>query len=225
MGWSNFIHLSATYQTDIALEIMTTMDIVSSSDSSHTLRFRLKEDWVEISFGTIGYLLGFWENTPETIEVNQEVLESFWLQIAETSSKERMRIVDPIIRIIHRFMTVRVLLSLDDTKVQNAELKWLYVALCQPMGINPIYSMVNHWIIQRNRNTGLLGFGHYLTIIASTLNPNLVFNPSQTKLPANIDENSLRKGKYIFGNKNSGFFVSKTKFRIPNPRLVCTREN
>ena len=144
--------LFRSYQRDIALEIMTTMDIVSSSDSSHTLRFRLKEDWVEISFGMIGFLLGFRENTPETIEVNHDVLGSFWLQIAENSSKERMRIINPIIRIIHRFMTARVLETLDDTKVQNAELKWLYIALCQPMGINPIYSMVNHWIIQRNRN-------------------------------------------------------------------------
>ena len=79
---------------------MTTMDIVSSSDLNNTLRFRLKEDWVEISFGMIGSLLGFWENTPDNdnIEVNQDVLESFWLQIAENSSNERMRIINPIIR-------------------------------------------------------------------------------------------------------------------------------
>ena len=90
---------------------------------------------MEISFGMIGSLLGIWENTPDNIEVNQDVLESFWLQIAENSSKERMRIINPIIRIIHRFMTIRVIERPDDTKVQSAKLKWLYIALRQPMGL------------------------------------------------------------------------------------------
>ena len=117
MSWSNFIHLSAIYQRDIALEIMITMDVVQSSDLNYTLRFRIKEKWAEISFCVIGSLLGFWENPPDSIEVNQDVLDSFWLQIASNSSKKRMLIVNPIIRIIHRYMTVRVLDRLDDIKV------------------------------------------------------------------------------------------------------------
>ena len=146
LGWSGFVQISAICQKEIALEILTTMDIVNSSDLNHTLRFRIKEEWVDITFNMIGSLLGFWKNCPENTKVNQEVLETFWLQIAEDSSKERMKIVNPILKIIHRFMTLRVLERLDDTKVQNTELKWLYVALRHPMRTNPIFSMINHWI-------------------------------------------------------------------------------
>ena len=38
---------------------MTTMDIVQSSDGINSMRFRVKENWTELSFGTIGSLLGF----------------------------------------------------------------------------------------------------------------------------------------------------------------------
>jgi len=201
------------------------MDTVQSSDGIYNLRFRIKENWTEISFGTIGSLLGFPANAPESIDIDQITLESFWLQFANGTPKERMRIVNPIIRIIHRYMTVRVLERIDDTKVQNAELKWLYIALVQPTWTNSNNAMINHWIVQRNRTTGLLGFGHYLTIIAASLRPDLVFSPNYAMKPANIDENSLRKGKYIYGNSSSGFFVAKTKFRIPSSRLALFAQN
>ena len=225
LGWGPFIHISASYQSDLALEIMTTMDIVQSSDGISTLRFRLKENWTDISFGTVGALFGFHTNAPESIEVDNTTLENFWLRIASGHSKERMKIINPILRIIHRFMTVRVLERMDDTKVQIAELKWLYIALCQPTWTNPINAMINHWIVQRNRATGLLGYGHYLMVIAFSLIPNLVSSPAYTVLPASIDENSLKKGKYIFGNSSTGFYVAKTKFRIPDRRLSLFIQN
>ena len=225
LGWSHFIHISASFQKDLALEIMTTMDIVQSSDGIDNLRFRIKENWTELSFGTIGSLFGFHANAPETIEVDSPSLENFWSLIANGTSKEWMKIVNPIIRIIHRFLTVRVLERMDDTKEQYSELKWLYIALCQPTWTNPSSAMINHWIVQRNRTTGLLGFGHYLTIIASSVMPELVFYPNYTVEPASIDENSLRKGKYIKGNSSSGYFVSKTEFKIPSPRLGLFTQN
>jgi len=157
--------------------------------------------------------------------IKPRTLGNFWLLIANGTSRERMKIVNPIIRIIHRFMTIRVLERMDDTKVQHSELKWLYIALVQPTWTNPSSAMINHWIVQRNRTTGLLGFGHYLTIIAASVRPDLVFDPDYTVEPASIDENSLKKGKYIYGNSSSGFFVSKTKFKIPSPRLALFAQN
>jgi len=44
LGCGPFIHISATYQKDLALEIITTMDIVQSSDGINNLRFRIKEN-------------------------------------------------------------------------------------------------------------------------------------------------------------------------------------
>lgn len=225
LGWSTFIHISGSFQFDLALEIMVTMDIVQSSDGINNLRFRVKETWTELSFGTIGSLLGFHANAPETIEVDSPTLEAFWLLIATGTSKERTKIVNPIIRIIHRFMTVRVLERLDDTKVQFSELKWLYIALCQPTWTDPSSAMIKHWTVQRNRTTGLLGFGHYLTILAASVMPSLVFDPDYTVKPPSMDEVSLRKGKYITGNSCSGFFVSKTNFKIPSPSLALFSQN
>ena len=71
LGWSPFIHISANCQKDLALEIITTMDTVQSSDGIYNLRFRIKENQTELSFGTIGSLLGFHANAPENIEVDQ----------------------------------------------------------------------------------------------------------------------------------------------------------
>ena len=53
----------------------------------------------------------------------------------------------------------------------------------------------------------------------------MVFDPDYTVEPASIDENSLKKGKYIYGNSSSGFFVAKTKFRIPSSRLALFAQN
>lgn len=220
LGWGNFIHISALYHRDLALEILATMDIIISSDLVHKLRFRVREEWKELSISTIGSLLGFMDNALPDVEVNQNVLDNFWLQISSSPTKERVKIVNPIIRIIHRYMSIRVIERLDDTKVQNFDIKWIYLALCRPTKINPTGLMVDHWITQRNRATGLLGFGHYLSTIAFAMKPDIILNPEMIIMPQNIDEKSLKNGKYIFGNSTSGYYVSKTKFKIPDPRLA-----
>jgi len=117
-------------------------------------------------------------------------------------------------------MIVRVNERMDDTKVQDRELKWLYFALCEPTPINPGPSMVRHWVIQRNRNTGLMACGHYLTQIATIVVPDLIIYQQHLVLPSSIDESSLRNGRYIYGNEKSGYFVAGTKFKIPSPKIV-----
>ena len=109
--------------------------------------------------------------------------------------------------------------------MQHSELKWLYIALCQPTWTDPSSAMIKHWIVQRNRTTGLLGFGHYLTILAASVMPSLAFDPDYTVQPPSMDEVSLRKGKYISGTSSTGYFVSKTKFQIPSPSLALFSQN
>jgi len=82
LTWSDFIHHSASYYLDLALEMMVTMDIVQSSNLVDSLRFRVREDWKIVSLRQIGTLLGFRESAPEDVEVGRDILEDFWSKIS-----------------------------------------------------------------------------------------------------------------------------------------------
>ena len=213
------MRLSAIYQREIALEMLVTMDQGVNEEGDLCLRFRLKEEWKVVTLKHISDIMGFRPDAPDNIEVSKQELKEFWLKISPSPVKERKKIINPIIKIIHRFITLRVLERLDDTKVNTNVQKWLYIILCRPMAVNPVRLMFEHLFFQRNKAAGLIGFGHYLTTIAMSISNDLVLDPTYSVIPASIYEMSLHNGKYVYGNAKEGYKVEGKNYVLPDRRL------
>jgi hypothetical protein len=205
LGWAQFSNgVSADTHKGFALEILMTIAPIID-DGVQSLSFRLEGVQQVVPYEHVRELLGFHKGAPEKVDVPPGMLAGFWNLISGEAHQQRNCIRNPIIRIFHSWMCKRVLGRMEETKVTNTELNWLYSALIARQPIDPSYLMINRWCCEATSGAGHIGSGCYLSMLAFSLRLGIARNPDHLLRCISLGIEYLRQGKYISGDERGGF--------------------
>jgi hypothetical protein len=65
----------------------------------------------------------------------------------------------------------------ERAKITNTKLNWLYSALIAMQPIDPTHLMINRWCCEATSESGDIGSGCYLSMLAISLRPGMTRNP------------------------------------------------
>jgi hypothetical protein len=116
-------------------------------------------------------------------------------------------------------MCKRILGRVRETKITNTELNWLYSALIARHPIDPTHLMINRWCCEATSNSGDIGSGCYLSMLAISLRPGITRNPERLLPGTSLGFDYMKQGKYISGDERGGFEVAKVNLPLSDGRL------
>jgi hypothetical protein len=105
------------------------------------------------------------------------MLDGFWNLISREAHWQHNSIRYPIIQVFHSWMCKRIMGRMRETKVTDTELNWLYSALISRQPMDPSYLMINRWCCEATSESGDIGSGCYLSMLAISLRPGITRNP------------------------------------------------
>lgn len=225
IGWVQFaLNGPVSVRKDVVVEMFVTMKKVMRCNEEGDaqipwLSFRIKDEEKMITFEGITELLGFNPQAPEFGVVEADDLKDFWNNIAKEDNRQRKNICNPILQIFHFWMSRRILGRMNETKVTDAELNWLYCAVVGKQVIDPSYMMISRWLAEATSGCGAVGSGCYLTMIASFLKPDIEKLPEWLIRGGSIDARSMKHAHLIGGEEEKGYIVGGTNLRLPDRRL------
>ncbi|KAK8453279.1 hypothetical protein SEVIR_5G257450v4 [Setaria viridis] len=144
----------------------------------------------------------------------KEALDAFWNHIADKETRVRGSIKNPIIAIFHRWLSARTTGRLDDTRVSDKDILYLYHTIADPRKVNPLPYIMSSWFTQMKRSSGRIAFGSYLEAIIYKCNPDMPMRDEYYRPHARISEN-LTTGTMVTGSDRKTYFVSGTYIELP----------
>jgi hypothetical protein len=141
-----------------------------------SLSFRL-EGVEQVGPYVLGNCLVFKREPPEQVDVQEGTLEGFWSMIAGGAHQQRNSIRSPIIQVFHSWMCKKILGRMRETKITNTKLNWLYSALIAKQPIDPTHRKINRWCCEATSDSGDIGLGCYVSMLAISLRLGIIRNP------------------------------------------------
>jgi hypothetical protein len=77
--------------------------------------------------------------------------------------------------------------------------------------IDPTHLMINRWCSGATSDSGDIGSGCYLSMLAISLRLGITRNPNHLPAGTSLGFDYMKKGKYVSGDERGGFKVAKVK--------------
>jgi hypothetical protein len=106
-------------------------------------------------------------------------------------------------------MYKRMLGRMEETKVTDTKLNWLYSALIARQPTDPSYLMINRWCCEATSRSGDIGLGCYFSILAISLRQRISRNPEHLLPGTSLGFEYFKQGKYISGDERGGLMWPK----------------
>jgi hypothetical protein len=111
-------------------------------------------------------------------------------------------------------MCKRILGRMRETKITDMEVNWFYLALIARQPIDPTHLMINRWCCDATSDSGAIGLGCYLSMLAISLRPGIPRNPEHLLVGTSLGIDYMKQGKYISGDERVGFNVVKVNLSL-----------
>jgi hypothetical protein len=79
--------------------------------------------------------------------------------------------------------------------------------------------MINWWCCEATSDSGDIGSGCYLSMLAISLRPGITRNPKHLLPETSLAFEYMKQGKYNSGDERGGFKVAKVKLPLLDGRL------
>jgi hypothetical protein len=79
--------------------------------------------------------------------------------------------------------------------------------------------MSNRWCCEATSDSGDIGSGYYLSMLAISLRPGITRNSKHLLARTSLGFDYMKQGKYISGDERGGFKVAKVNLPLPDGRL------
>jgi hypothetical protein len=85
--------------------------------------------------------------------------------------------------------------------------------------IDPTHLMINRWRCEATSDSGDIGSGCYLSILAISLRLGITRNPKHLLAGTSLGFDYMKQGKYISEDERGGFKMAKVNLPLPDGRL------
>jgi hypothetical protein len=211
--------VSVNTHKEFALEILMTMVPIHDEGvpSSHSV-------WRELNKSFPMYireLLGFQKVAPEQVDVH----EGTWKVFLECDHRKRPSTKKYYLEPHHPCVSLMDVQKdfgrMRETKVTDTELSWLYSALIARQPIDPSHLILNWWCCESTSDSGDIGSGCYLSMLAKSLKPGITRNPKYLLPGTSLGFEYVKKGKYISEDERGGLQSGQSKL-TPSGRKIKT---
>jgi hypothetical protein len=103
-----------------------------------------------------------------------------------------------------------------ETKIADTELSCLYSALIARQPIDPSHLTINRWCCEATSDSGDIGSGCYLSMLAISLRLGITRNPNHLLPGTSLGFEYMKKDKYTSGDGRGGFKVAKVNLPLPD---------